>query len=204
MGHGRRMGTEMYNFAYYTLTIRDGEKCRQCGRKAGDPTTQAEKNRGLGDKVELQIDHIDGDPHNNDPDNLQFLCKLHNIKKSSNARERKLEEIRKIQRSDKKHADIQPATYDVKRRVDYSTGEASMQVNGICETRFSEWVVNEVKRCGTIPKKEAISSGAHIAGCSVLTTKRYLEKLTCSLGPLQEIKDIDGEIVIILRQEIDL
>ena len=201
MGHGRRMSTDRYNDKWEILTLRDGQKCRQCNRKPGDPTTKLEQKQGYLDTVELQIDHIDGNPHNNESLNLQFLCKGCNIKKGSNFRETKLEEVRKMQRYGKQNAHILPATRDVKRRVDYSTGDASMQVNGICELRFSDWLINEVKRVAVVNKKEAISSGAHIAGCSVLTTKRYLEKLTCSVGPLKEEKDCFGERTIVLREE---
>ncbi|MBX2867009.1 HNH endonuclease [Candidatus Kaiserbacteria bacterium] len=43
----------------------NGEKCSSCGWRKKHPTTK---------KVPLEVDHIDGDPENNNLNNLSLLC----------------------------------------------------------------------------------------------------------------------------------
>lgn len=47
------------------LVIRDGEKCNLCGWNGKNPVTG---------NIAVEIDHVDGNPRNNRPDNLRFLC----------------------------------------------------------------------------------------------------------------------------------
>lgn len=49
---------------HYLLETNNG-KCSECGWSKVNPTTG---------KVPLQIDHIDGDPHNHSRENLRVLC----------------------------------------------------------------------------------------------------------------------------------
>ncbi len=60
-----RWSRNTYNWAYRFICLRDGERCIICGVKPR-----------LG--IKLEIDHIDGDISNSDPDNLCLLCKKHN------------------------------------------------------------------------------------------------------------------------------
>ena len=51
---------------YIYLSERDGELCSVCAKGP--------------EEVRLEIDHIDGDPNNNAPENLRFLCHRCNMK----------------------------------------------------------------------------------------------------------------------------
>jgi len=51
---------------YYYLCERDGESCKVC--KKGP------------DEVKLEIDHVDGDPNNNAPENIRLTCHDCNIR----------------------------------------------------------------------------------------------------------------------------
>jgi len=206
------MTTYNHEVAVNLCAYRDGGiYCRHCGRKVGDATTAKEQAQGQPPFLEkLQVDHINGDPDHNPPDgsNWQLLCMTCNLKKgdrpagiAAGPREKRLEEIRRQQRHGKEA--LQDATRDVKQRVDYSSGETSMQVNGICQARFTDWVMNKIKHDGVIAEKEAIASGAYVAGCNVLTAKRYLEPLTSRMGPLMRIKSIDGEVLLTIRPETE-
>jgi len=92
------------------------------------------------------------------------------------------------------------STHTLKAMVDYSQGSVEMQANSICERIFIDWVLTEMKRLGQFVKKEAVNSGAAVAGCSPVTASRYLDKLTCSVGPLQETRDQKGTTIIIFRK----
>lgn len=61
---GRRWSQQTRAFAYRLLALRDGELCALCGQ---DPP--------------LDIDHLDGDPTNNDDTNLRLLCRPCNVKR---------------------------------------------------------------------------------------------------------------------------
>ncbi len=49
-------------------------------------------------------------------------------------------------------------------------------------------------------EKRAITGMAELVGCSVLTSTRYLMKLTSPLGPLQEIKDMLGGVMLTWKE----
>jgi len=51
---------------YMFLCERDGELCSVCGKGSAE--------------VRLEIDHLDGDPNNNAPENIRFLCHRCNMK----------------------------------------------------------------------------------------------------------------------------
>jgi len=51
---------------YMYLSERDGELCAVCGKGP--------------EEVRLEIDHVDGDPNNNAPENIRFLCHRCNLK----------------------------------------------------------------------------------------------------------------------------
>jgi len=53
---------------------------------------------------------------------------------------------------------------------------------------------------GEWPKKDIIDSGAHVAGCNTQTSRRYLDALKSSVGPLQESHDQIGTMVIRFRK----
>jgi hypothetical protein len=92
------------------------------------------------------------------------------------------------------------STHILKAIVNYSQGSIEMQANSICERIFIDWILTEIKRLGQLLKKEAINSGAAVAGCSTVTASRYLDKLTCSVGPLQESRDQTGTVIISFRK----
>jgi hypothetical protein len=92
------------------------------------------------------------------------------------------------------------STHILKAIVNYSQGSIEMQANSICERIFIDWILTEIKRLGQLLKKEAINSGAAVAGCSPVTASRYLDKLTCLVGPLQESRDQTGTVVISFRK----
>lgn len=159
---------------YRFLILRDTEQCLLCSRKPG-------KGR------RLEIDHIDGNSQNDNPDNLCLLCSYCN---------KRLEilsatEHKKILR--KRYAQFvcecvcvrgNEATLTKRYEVDYSKGSAEMQANNRYEVDYREWILERVRLGGYYPKEEAINSGAEEIGCSPASASRYLAKLTSDAGVL--------------------
>jgi len=164
----------------------DGEYCVICGPSS----------RG---KSQLEIDHINGDPSNSDPDNLCLLCKKHNCQmrgKTAAEHKRIIERYRLQNESEREIVLASPATQLVREVADYPSGSEEMRVNSISEPRFLDWVHRQVTPDKEAPKKDLIAAGAYYAGCSTETAQRYLDKLTSSIGPLYEATDAFGIRVI--------
>ncbi len=169
-------------WAYRFLVIRDGEFCQRCHRKVAAT-------------FPLEIDHADGNPKNDSPDNLRLLCKRCNIileheyRSKSAMREREREIIEgKI------------STRILKAEAVYKEGSSEMKANLLCEVSYRKWLLKEIDTQGGLDKKEAINSGAELVGCSPLTTKRYLEKLTSTGGCLKEELDMLGHPYLVFKE----
>ena len=186
----RRWSRNTYNWAYRYLTLRDGEQCIIC--RAKPPNTS------------LEIDHIDGDTTNNNHDNLCLLCKKHNCEMRSKKPSEHKSIIHRYSLQNEREREnglAMPATQFVKEVLDYQGGSVEMQANTMFETDYREWVMNQVMTMHEYLKEDAISAGAELVGCSPLTTRRYLKKLTSSSGPLYETKDTFGRVVLKLKRQ---
>jgi hypothetical protein len=182
-----RFQNNQHRLAYGFIASRDGEYCLICKRGH--------------EKVKLQIDHADNNTSNWESDNLHFLCQRHNLRFRSVPVTEKLRTIQlhsaKNERErEKRYGSI--STKVAKDTIDYQSGSVEMKANSIFEPRFTEWLLRNLP----MSKDEAIHSGAHIAGCSSLTTERYLKKLISAAGPLQELRD--GMNVPIIDFKADL
>jgi len=173
-------------WAYRFLVLRDGERCARCYEIPTTPNT-------------LDIDHIDDDHWNNHPENLRLLCRACNVTLEN--KRRVLPTPQNDPPSDKcvgerQRAQGQPSTQVVRGAVDFSQGEPTMQANFLYELDFRRWVLSQVQEKGYVPKLDTIAAGAEVVGCSPATSARYLLKLTSSVGPLQEIRDMLGGMML--------
>jgi hypothetical protein len=170
-------------WAYRYLVIRDGEQCAECGQL---PTTQNA----------LDIDHADGDPQNNHPDNLRLLCRACNTTLGNKARPSSA-------KRERERKEGKPATRIIKEDAGYRQGSPEMKANLLYEVSFRRWIMSKVCSQGGYSKQEAINEGAELIGCSPLTTRRYLEKLTSNAGTLREEQDILGHPYLVLKPEYE-
>lgn len=76
-------------------------------------------------------------------------------------------------------------TVMLRKVVDYSKGDASMQANGEAEPEFIFGLYHAAMK-GPIPKQEAINGLAYLIGVSPATTRKYLDKQTSGEGPFME------------------
>jgi len=185
----RRWGINTRLWAYRYLVIRDGERCARCYEI---PTTQNDT---------LDIDHIDGDDWNNDPDNLQLLCRSCNVIKENKRRAGGTSPSDQYvcEREGKEGKASTRVSRDI---VNYKEGSQEMQANFLFELDFRKWLLGKIRDLGGYPKLDAINSGAEVVGCSPSTTVRYLGKLISREGPLQEDKDMLGDIVLTLKDHL--
>lgn len=179
----RRWGVNTRLWAYRFLVIRDGEKCQDCGLI---PTTQNS----------LDIDHLDGNQLNGDPDNLQLLCRSCNVAKENKSRPSSA-------KRERERTEGKPATRVAKEDAGYRQGSPEMKANLLYEVSFRRWIMSKVRELGGYPKKEATNEGAELFGCSPLTTQRYLAKLTSPAGSLDEETDMLGHSILVLKPELD-
>ncbi len=185
----KRFQVNDHKIAYAFLAAREGEQCIICRR-----TPQ---------QVKLQIDHMDNNPNNNDPDNLHLVCRTHNLL----LRQKTIREHREyIQKYSAVCVSVSEkvrgvgSTHMIKDLVDYNYGSTEMQVNSHCERQFREWLLKVLLKNNFIPKKEAIDSGAEVVGCSQATTLRYLDKMTSAVGNLKESIDPMGIKIITFKR----
>lgn len=169
-----RFQVNQHKLAYSFIASRDGDYCLIC--KSGP------------DKVQLQIDHADNNPSNWVPDNLHLLCQEHNLQFRGVPVAEKLRIIEEHSANnererEKRYGSIRGKV--AKDTIDYKSGSPEMKANSMFEPVFTEWLMKNLP----MTKEEAINSGALVAGCSPLTTGRYLKKLTCAAGPLKEFRD---------------
>lgn len=180
----RRWGINTRLWAYRYLVLRDEEQCARC---FNIPTTQNT----------LDIDHIDGNPRNNEPDNLRLLCRSCNVALGNHSRASSAQYV-----CEREGKEGKASTRVVREVVRYQEGSQEMQANFLFELDFRKWLIEQVREKGGFPKLDAIAAGAEFVGCSPSTTARYLAKLTSSVGPLLETKDLLGGIILTLKDHL--
>ena len=204
----RRWTTAVRKWVYRYLVARDGERCYRC--QAVPPPM-------------LDIHHVDGNPKNDDPLNLVLACGPCN-KALQSPRMRAVEAMRDLfkpvsrggaprerdmLRSDQ--TQLQPGAFTTSEPAGHAArpdplnlvtqGSPEYQASSLYEPIFRDWVVAQVRANSSLSLREAVNSGAEYTGCSPQTTRRYLEKLVSSLGPLAIVADMTGEACLVLKPE---
>jgi hypothetical protein len=118
----------------------------------------------------LVVDHCDNNPDNNNLTNLQLLCRRHNYVKNPRGSKAKVR-------------------LDARDLAQPKISSAEFLKNTKSEPLFCHWIDRILRKEHRILYEDAINSGAQMAGCSPVTAKRYLDKLTSSVGPCQVYYD---------------
>lgn len=148
-----RMNSANHKICHELLKVKYGEFCMMC------LATSQER--------ELVIDHIDNNNGNNDPSNIQFLCRSCNYKKNPRLAER------------------EPVA--LCERVS-SESPREITINRVKEPLFREYVYDRMNKEDEILLSELIDSGAEKVGISTTTASRYLRKLCSSEGNFEKIR----------------
>ena len=181
-----------HDLAYNFLAAYEGEYClvgRISHTKCSGP---------------LQIDHADNDPRNSKPRNIHLVCQKHNLDlRRVPTKEHKAKMALYSAKNEREREKMGVCVRDnlISAAVDYTSGSPEMQVNKKAKKWFIDWTLEIISKNGLWPKKDIINSGAHVAGCNTQTSRRYLDALTGSVGPLQEIPDENGNVMIRFRRK---
>jgi len=149
---------------YQILSERDGEFCAMCGN--------------FGSYKSLCIDHIDNNNSNNDPDNLQLLCRSCNTKK--NPRGKAKPENKSIE------VEILNQSEELRLKKKYSA-------------LFLPWLERQIKKYEKVLVKDIIYSGAKISGASIKTITDYLN-VECSIAGNYQVVEVDGKRYVELKE----
>ena len=186
----KRFTPKVYTTIYKMLAARDGDACLICGK-----THPA---------VKLEIDHADGDIHNWDPENLHLLCKRDNLALRNKSTREHIAIIRAYSASivcERERTKGCSGEIEVTEIVDYRNGSIEMQANSYFENLVIDFILTTIREQHQADRKDLINSAAQFARCSPITAKRYLEKLTSSIGPLSETRDGFGNVIIVLKPQ---
>jgi hypothetical protein len=244
MGQGRRMTTGEYNLAFQLCclesylkslfinmglsvkeaeekienAVSEGEKCAACGWRPGDKPTEAQL--GFPENLqEIQLNHRDENPNNNNPSNLNLLCKSCNLRgvgnvmvdvtkaavdgrpKGSGGPAPSLRGVDSVCVSKKEimREDEEARMREAERVEVYKDGPSVMKVNIRAEREWLALMYREIGDKGSIPKVRALNEFARLVQINPETTRKYLLKYATS-GPFMVIES-EGVSSIVFRNQ---
>ena len=172
------------------LGERDGSKCITCG------VSESEK--------PLEVDHIDGDPYNNAPENLRLLCHGCNVREYyRKAREMIKHQPSGISRSlDATASGVgESVSEDGRRIVDVEHESPEIQINRVKEPLYVATALEMMLRPEGLTVFDAIYEVSQRIGISPATARRYLLKMSSRAGPLRVGEGPRGRQRLYLREE---
>jgi len=182
---GKRLTPAQRKYYYDELAKRDGDECRWCHRPP-------DRLRGL------EIHHVNGDHGDWAWSNLALLCKYDNLAER-NRRNRGPKSLPGAQLRERERDREVEAQLEV--NIHWPDATPEVQSSRIFEKRFLSWLTLYVETHGSITLTNAQNWGAQKARCSVLTTKRYLQKLGTPYDQFVRSIDDNGEVVLTLDAE---
>jgi len=126
-----------------------------------------------------EIDHIDGNPANNNPSNLRGLCKRCNIRQRNLA------------------AGILSDTVKLGVCVADDDAEDSMEKNSRTERAWVEFVTWQLDLAGSMRKDLLTGMSAFQIDISVATVSRHWKKYSSPLGPFEIYRPNQGTSLLV-------
>jgi len=167
--------TKMRQIIWAFLAQRDGAYCQTCQKTSRE--------------VELIIHHIDGNPRNNDPANLNLQCRSDNEKLIWAQRVRY-----SVSTPQSVCVNGRNCEEGVRAEGDRSLSLLDRELSASSEIRlsrekepvFRSYVMGALLQGdgASLSVEEAVNAGAEFARISTVTARRYLAKMTSSEGAL--------------------
>jgi len=179
-------------YRYETIARAEGEQCIACkielGIRRGPP------------RARLIIEHADNDQSNWTWSNIHLCCYSHNkhFEKLPVGKKIKLLRAYSDQLERERERAGLPTWKDViKDQIPYESGSPEMQAHKKFEPKWKKYVHRILQANGSGDKREIIRGAAKASGCSLQTSRNYLEKYTSEFeGPFKEGLDGDGNKII--------
>ena len=155
-----RMNGRTRKKLYDLLIKRDGPNCRCCG--------------ALESERQLIIDHRDNNNSNNNPDNLQLLCRSCNYLKNPRGSERPV---------------------DMCVSHGWSRDLSEIEISRTKKPKFKKFVAKWVNEEREVPEEDLIYSGSESLDICPITDYRYLRPMCSRDGIYERVKKV-GRFVI--------
>jgi len=172
----------------------EGDQCIACkiekGIRRGPP------------RKRLIIEHADNDQTNWSWGNIHLCCYSHNKKFEKLSVEAKISLLQAYsdQLYKERERENLPTWETVfKDMLPYDDGSLECQLNKKYIRRWRHYVNNKLTEEGSYDKRMLIRNAGKFAGCSIPTSRNYLELDSSEEGPYQETIDDDGNMVIKFR-----
>jgi len=153
-----RMNSATHKICHELLKVKYGEFCMMC------LATSQER--------ELEIDHIDNNNSNNDPSNIQFLCRSCNYKKNPRLAER--EPVALCGGVSEKESESLYIPTEI-------------AINRTNEPLVRKYVKEMIEEHGELSQQELVYSSAEKFGLSPKTTIKYIRKMCSMAGDYKRI-----------------
>jgi len=184
------------------LRERDGSSCMIC--------------RADGRGVRLEIDHINGDPRDDSPENLRLLCHRCNVNEyhrrvdaivTGHEREKTapnsvMSEIGKERSGECERNDVEARKCSGDRSLpDVKHASLELIINREKEPLFRRMVLKlAIGRSEGLTVYDALNEAAERVGISSITARRYLDKMISRAGPLRLGQGRRGHELLLPRE----
>jgi len=152
----------------------------------------------------MEVDHVDGDPYNNAPENLRLLCHSCNVREYyRKAREMIKRQPASVSRSLEAAASGVGVSVseDGRRIVDVERESPEIQINRVKEPLYVATVLEMMLRPEGLTVFDAIYEASQLIRISPATARRYLLKMSSRAGPLRVGEGPRGRQRLFLREE---
>ena len=153
------MNGPMRKRLYKLVAVRDGEYCRGCSK--------------LPFEGQLVVDHRDNESSNNNPSNLQLLCRRCNFLKNPRK---------------------EPVDLSVSESIHDGT-VTEIDISRRKEPLFRKFAIHVVNEHDEVPQNDIINAGAEEIGISPVTARRYLDKMCSGKGIFERVNRVNTVVI---------
>ena len=194
---GKYQSSDKRRARYEMVAMAEGEECIFCHFNSTLPKKLRLKKKSTG---KLILEHADNNPKNWAWGNLHLACYPHNrlaVKLSTSSKIRILLRLSGVLKRERERENLSTWETVLKDEIPYQSGSPEMQAHKRFYPIWLEYVHEKLHLFGTYDKRELIRGAARASGCSIQTSRNYLEKNTSEdEGPFREGADANGNKIV--------